>query len=253
MRLQSILFALFLSSSYIVFGADLNDDELLGIRSYNSRTYVDRITLFNDSQFVFDFNPYINSTQEEIGLEIGNGGRIISAIPSNYPAMIGHGISMTLGIIEPCGLNLPHTHPRATEMNYIISGSFSAGFFFEDGERFIGNNLTAGMITIFPKGSIHFEQNKDCEPAMFLAAFTTEDPGVQSISKNYFGLPVEVTSADMNTDAENIQKLPIQLAKDPALGVEECRRVCGLPPIASSAVLVNPWTLTMLFAFILMS
>jgi hypothetical protein len=67
-----------------------------------------------------------------------------------------------IGYLDPCGLNLPHTHPRATEINFPINGTLRTGFLAENNARFVFNDVPAGSVTVFPKGAIHFEMNMDC-------------------------------------------------------------------------------------------
>jgi len=212
----------------ITCNLNITDEELLNIRLKTATTEVIRLSLLNDSSFVFDFSALANGSANATGVIAGQGGRTVEAITTNFPALIGHGMAMTVGFIEPCGINLPHTHPRATEINFIVSGSFRAGFFMENGARFIGNTLTPGMMTIFPMGAIHFEQNIDCVPAMFVAAFNNEDPGVQTTSTSYFGLPSDIAGVGIGLNASSVQALTLQLAKNPALGIEECRLRCGI-------------------------
>lgn len=71
-------------------------------------------------------------------------------------------IAMVVGFLGPCGLNTPHTHPRATEFLYLVNGSLTSGMITETGSRFITNTLQAGQAMVLPKGSIHFQQNNDC-------------------------------------------------------------------------------------------
>jgi len=228
MYLKSVIFAIFLSTS-VIANLNISDEEILGIRLKSASTEVNRLNLLTDSQFVFDFNQFKTGNDNATGVTVGKAGRTVAAVPNNFPALIGHGVAMTVGFIEPCGINLPHTHPRATEINFIVSGTFRAGFFLENGARFIGHNLTAGMMTIFPQGSIHFEQNEGCEPAMFVAAFNNEDPGVQTTTLSYFGLPADIAATGFDgANATLVQELALKLQKNPALGVEECRIRCGL-------------------------
>ena len=44
---------------------------------------------------------------------------------------------------EPCGMNVPHTHPRATEILYAANGT-------ENGARLVLNTLGPGQATVFP-------------------------------------------------------------------------------------------------------
>ena len=81
-------------------------------------------------------------------------------------------------------MNTPHTHPRATELLYLVSnGQLETGFIEENGARFVTNTMTQGQGTIFPKGSIHFQANLGCEPLTFVAALNDEDPGASQVAQ----------------------------------------------------------------------
>lgn len=100
-------------------------------------------------------------------------------------------------------MNTPHTHPRATEMLYVVNGTISSGMITENGSPFIFNTVYAGSAMLFPKGSIHFQQNEGCgtsfswipnsvscmshvfrvDPIMFVSALNNEDPGVESLAQ----------------------------------------------------------------------
>ena len=140
-------------------------------------TQVDRIRALNDSQYTFDFlNP-------PSGVTTGAGGHTVAASSENFPAVIGNGVAMTIGFLGPCGMNTPHTHPRATEINFSVNTTLRAGFLMENGARFVDVELAAGSAAVFPMGAIHFEMNPSCEPAMFVAAFDGEDPGVGQVAQ----------------------------------------------------------------------
>jgi oxalate decarboxylase/phosphoglucose isomerase-like protein (cupin superfamily) len=59
-------------------------------------------------------------------------------------------------------MNTPHTHPRATEIQYNVNGTIRTGMITENGGRFIMTDLQPGGMTIFPQGSIHFQINEGC-------------------------------------------------------------------------------------------
>ena len=100
-------------------------------------------------------------------------------------------------------MNIPHTHPRATEINVAINGTLRTGMLAENGARFVFNNVPAGSATVFPQGAIHFEMNTECrefscqaaktwgctltfislDPTLFVAAFNHEDPGTLAIAQ----------------------------------------------------------------------
>lgn len=137
----SFIIPLILGSFIAIACAQEAVSQELKIQLKTASTQLERLALLNDSQFVFDFSSFANATKSssvEGGLTVGQAGQTVAALPTNFPALIGHGMAMTVGYIGPCGINLPHTHPRATEVNFIVSGEFRAGFFLENGARFIG-------------------------------------------------------------------------------------------------------------------
>ena len=80
-------------------------------------------------------------------------------------------------------MNTPHTHPRATEIIYLVNGEIEAGFIEENGARFVHNVVTKGQGTLFPQGSIHYQINTGCDPVLFVAALNNEDPGTSQIAQ----------------------------------------------------------------------
>lgn len=190
-------------------------------------TQLQRINILSDADFIFDFN---NFTAGRPGLSTGKDGHTIAANANSMPALIGEGVSITLGFIGPCGMNTPHTHPRATEFNYVVNGSFTTGMFQENGARVVLGNVTAGQASLFPRGAIHFEANLGCEPAVFVAAFGDSDPGTLQIAQGLFGLPVQVVGVVLGNDLTDsqIKTLQSMIPDNVAFGLDECVTRCGL-------------------------
>ncbi|KAJ7117740.1 RmlC-like cupin domain-containing protein [Mycena epipterygia] len=191
-------------------------------------TAVDRVnTLSPDSQFVFDFfNP-------PAGVVTGAGGHTVTATSGTFAAVVDNGVAMTIGFLGPCAMNTPHTHPRATEINFSVNGTLRTGILTENGARFIVNDLNPGMMTVFPQGAIHFEMNTGCEPAMFVAAFNNEDPGVLSLAQRFFGLPPDIVQATLgDIGLQEFEELAAMIPDNIAVGTDECLKACGLarPP-----------------------
>jgi hypothetical protein len=57
---------------------------------------------------------------------------------------------MAVGFLDACSINTPHTHPRATEMQFSVNGTITTGMITENGARFITTELPPGSMTIFP-------------------------------------------------------------------------------------------------------
>ncbi|KAJ7504213.1 RmlC-like cupin, partial [Mycena galericulata] len=196
-------------------------------------TAVDRINdLSNDTQFIFDF---FNPTG---GIVMGAAGHTVTATSGTFPAVVGNGVAMTVGFLGPCGMNTPHTHPRATEINFSVNGTLRTGMLAENGARFVVNELPPGSMTVFPQGTIHFEMNEGCEPAMFVAAFNGEDPGVQSTAQRFYGLPVDILQATLGgLGVQEVEGMADMIPDNIAVGTDACLKRCGLarPPAQPTA------------------
>ncbi|CAN0244247.1 unnamed protein product, partial [Ectocarpus sp. 4 AP-2014] len=116
-----------------------------------------------------------------------DGFQIRPAFLAQFPALEGYGIAMALVNMDACTINLPHLHPRATELSYVITGEMRTAFVEENGgDGAVVNDLSQGDIMFFPQGLIHYQQNLGCEPVTFLAALNNEDPGAVTVQTRYF-------------------------------------------------------------------
>jgi hypothetical protein len=95
---------------------------------------------FKASDFVFDLGG-------SESVSSGNGGEARVADQNSMKVLSGEGVASTQFIVEPCGINLPHVHPRATEFLYLIQGDFlRTGFVEENGGRSIVNDIKSGEV-----------------------------------------------------------------------------------------------------------
>ncbi|KAF3031957.1 hypothetical protein E8E12_002779 [Didymella heteroderae] len=167
------------------------------------------------------------------------GGATKAANIETFPILTGLGISTTLGFLEPCGINTPHVHPRATEFLTLVDGSnLKFGYVLENGLVGAGNNpQIAGVLekfegTVFPQGSIHFQFNENCEKATSVASLNSEDPGTSQIAQNFFALDSQVVNASLGfpkeitgQNIENFRKyIPANLAQDMDVCLERCNK-----------------------------
>ncbi|KAH8810638.1 spherulin-1A [Xylogone sp. PMI_703] len=190
-------------------------------------TAVDRLNLLAPEEFVFDFNI------THPGIVTGAGGKTVKADRDTFPALIGTSGSMTLGFIGPCGFNTPHTHPRAAEMNIVVQGRLIGSVTPENGAAHRSHELNKFQMTVFPQGAMHTEFNPDCEPAVFVAAFPSEDPGVQQVAQTFFGLEDDLIKAalggDLSINGAELDSFRTLIPANVANGVEECLQKCNIP------------------------
>lgn len=175
---------------------------------------------FNDKDFVFDLLGSVPAA-------ITSAGTIQPLDVGNLPSLAGQGLSYTLITIEPCGINLPHVHPRATELIYVIGGKdLRTAFVEENGGRVIVNDIGMGEVTFFPAGLIHYQQNLSCETTTYIAALSSEDPGVVTVSTQFFMLPDEAVQGSLGQDKSYVRQLIDGLPAGPADGRKSCINTC---------------------------
>ena len=182
---------------------------------------------------VFDFNAATaapNST----------GGRILVANEKNYPILTELGIAGAVAFLNPCSMNTPHTHPRATELLTLVKGErLQTGLMLENGfhpttagglTTQVAAELSTFQATVFPQGSIHFQFNPTCEEAIFVAALSSSDPGTSQVAQNFFfqderivditlGQPEELNGKDI---ADFRKNLPANLVQ----AMDSCIATC---------------------------
>ncbi len=190
-------------------------------------TAKDRVNLIpNDADFVYDFN-----IAPPDAITTGKGGHTVKADRKAFPALIGTGVSMTLGFLKPCGFNTPHVHPRSSEINVVVQGSLIAEFTLENGAKSVINRLSTNQMTVFPQGALHTEFNPDCKDALFVAGFASEDPGVQQAVQTFFGLNDDIVEAALGQEAfhgADLEKFRSLIPPNVASGVEKCLQKCNI-------------------------
>eukprot|EP00253_Pinus_taeda_P029975 PITA_29975 len=128
------------------------------------------------------------------------GGIRAATNPQNFPAVRTQGLSIVRFKMVPCGSNLPHTHPRATEvLSLLYGGPLQVGFVDTTGASHI-DILYPGDITVFPRGVLHFELNVGSVEAEYLSALNSENPGTLTSSEALFHIPLRALATSLNVD-----------------------------------------------------
>ncbi|CAM9889687.1 unnamed protein product [Chrysoparadoxa australica] len=177
---------------------------------------------FDDEDFTLDL----------AGLDVTPqaGGTVQGGNLANWPALDGQGLSVALFNLEPCGINLPHVHPRASELVYAIDAKkLLVAFSEENGGRGIENKISTGMTTFFPEGLVHFQQNLSCENAKYVAFLNSEDPGIVTITTaGLANLPIESVADAFGVSTEEAKMLVEGFPPGPASGMMSCLKRCGI-------------------------
>ncbi len=92
------------------------------------------------------------------------------------------GQSAFITAIKPCGILLPHVHPRANEFVTVLSGTMNTGIAQENGgAQDIVFDTHPGEVFMAPQGLLHFNHNQECEPLVFLQTFDDNDPAALNV------------------------------------------------------------------------
>uniref|UniRef100_A0A7N2KLY2 Germin-like protein n=1 Tax=Quercus lobata TaxID=97700 RepID=A0A7N2KLY2_QUELO len=119
------------------------------------------------------------------------------------------------GEAPPAGTtNPPHTHPRATELLFVVLGTLQVGF-VDTTNKLFNQTLQTGDICVFPKGLVHFQYNADAnQHAIAIAAFGSANAGTVSIPNTLFttGIDDVVLAKSFKTNTTTIEALKAGLA-----------------------------------------
>ena len=66
------------------------------------------------------------------------------------PALFDTFIASVLVDFNPCDINVPHIHPRATEVALVLDGEITMGFAEENGGQVHEYILREGQVMVFP-------------------------------------------------------------------------------------------------------
>lgn len=116
--------------------------------------------------------------------EIGFSGLLLT--PSNFPSLNTLGISIARADLRVGGVNVPHLHPRASEVVYVVRGSVYSGF-VDSSNRVFAKVIEAGDVMIYPRGLVHFQMNVGRSKATMIASFNSQNPGIIKIPNVLFG------------------------------------------------------------------
>lgn len=154
---------------------------------------------------------------------ISNPGKINNSVGSlvtganveKIPGLNTLGVSLSRIDYEAGGLNPPHTHPRATEVIFVLEGELDVGF-ITTANKLISKKVKKGEVFVFPKGLVHYQKNNGDKPASVISAFNSQLPGTQSIAATLFSaspaVPNDVLTKTFQVGTKEIEKIKSRIA-----------------------------------------
>ncbi|XP_076894609.1 putative germin-like protein 2-3 isoform X1 [Bidens hawaiensis] len=141
------------------------------------------------------------------------GYRISPVSVYQIPGLNTLGLSMMRIDYALWGANPPHTHPRATEILTVLEGTLQVGFITSDPQnRLITKVLQRGDVFVFPVGLVHFQRNMGHTNATAIAALSSQNPGVISITNSIFGSTPPI-STEILAQAFQVDNKTVHLIK----------------------------------------
>ncbi|TKY61634.1 Germin protein subfamily 2 member 2 [Spatholobus suberectus] len=145
------------------------------------------------------------------------GSVVTAANVEKIPGLNTLGLSFSRIDYKAGGLNPPHTHPRATEIVFVLEGRLDVGF-ITTANKLISKTIKEGEIFVFPKGLVHFQKNNGEKPAAVISAFDSQLPGTLSMAAAMFSstptVPDDVLTIAFQIDAGDVDKIKTNLSSN---------------------------------------
>ncbi|KAK3034925.1 hypothetical protein RJ639_032325 [Escallonia herrerae] len=139
--------------------------------------------------------------------------KVLKASMAEFPGLNGQSVSYAVLQYPTGSVNPPHTHPRASELLFLLMGTLEVGF-VDTTNKLYTQTLKQADMFVFPKGLVHYQYNADPKnPALALSAFGSASAGTVSIPNQVFNTSIDDTilAKSFNTDIATIQKIKLGL------------------------------------------
>ncbi|XP_047330884.1 nectarin-1-like [Impatiens glandulifera] len=164
---------------------------------------------FNASDFFSDALVKPGATNNSMG------SLVTAANVQKIPGLNTLGVSIARIDYAAGGINPPHTHPRATEIVFVLEGELDVGF-ITTANVLVSKSIKKGEVFVFPRGLVHFQNNNGYGPAAVIAAFNSQLQGTQSIAMTLFGasppVPDNVLTKAFQIGTKEVEKIKSKFA-----------------------------------------
>lgn len=130
---------------------------------------------------------------------------LVPAFAGQFPGLKGLDISAVYFDFAPWSQVTPHSHPRGSEIFYVIKGVVDVGF-VDTTNTIFKKRLYKGDVFVFPRGLVHYQRNNQSTRAKGIAVLNSESPGLQATAYALFtsGIPDNVLAAALNVNESTI-------------------------------------------------
>ena len=153
-----------------------------------------------------------------------------------YVISSSHDIKYQVKLTVSLGMNTPHYHPFSTQLSAVVSGGplkVGAIWYTYAGKEQMDNTVYTWEMVTLPQGSIHWEFNDNCEPAVTANAFGTDDPGILNVANAFFSMNPDIVNATLGFPADlngyQVGEFKSFIPPSYAFGVQACLDRCRIP------------------------
>ncbi|CAF1613580.1 unnamed protein product, partial [Didymodactylos carnosus] len=182
----------------------------------------------SSSNWTFDF------VRGNVGVLNVPNSRIVKANHQTFPVLDGRNLVVVYEYYDPCQLIVLHSHPFGDEFFYAVKGErMRVAFVDVTSGKLIVSEIREGQATLIPRGSIHYQQNLDCKPAVILSSFNSGNPGaILTFQSSFSNIPYDVIKESLGggkmVNEELIEHIKAKVPNAIAVVNAECRKRCGL-------------------------
>lgn len=137
-------------------------------------------------------NFHLATTQDIPVTKVTNVGAAYIVDRNNFPAL-GEITCYTLEVWEEC-MRIPHWHPNAAELGYVVSGTIEVIIWRSPGETAMFT-LSAGMCWFIPQAALHSLNNIGQTNAQLLVGFASGTPQDIDLPVAFNGIPLPIRDA----------------------------------------------------------
>jgi oxalate decarboxylase len=132
------------------------------------------------------------------------GGTIREANSNAFPALQGNNLAVYLLDMETGAIRIPHWHPNAAEVDYVLSGECEVTIVSPSDEH-VKVRLKAGEITVIPQGWFHYIATVGDAPVSMLVIFSNDQPNDIGLSRGCQGIPDAVLGLTFAVSGEQFK------------------------------------------------
>ena len=138
------------------------------------------------------------------------GGVVRFAKKADFPKL--DGLAMASIFLEPGGIRIPHWHPNANEMDYVVSGRAEIDLFGPaDGEHRHGVrehfHVERGEISFLPQAWFHSIRNPGPEVLHILVIFNSDTPLDIGLPRSLGAIEKKTLAQALGISVEEVERI----------------------------------------------